>query len=73
MIFNCANFLLKFLLIAYLIDFKIALNEHLLSIIFLALIRPSCLFPMLIVGFLKDGVSKIPLDEFPTTTSQNSL
>ena len=32
-------------------------------------IRPSCLEPILIVAILKDGTSKIPLEEFPTTPS----
>ena len=30
---------------------------------------PSCLFPILIVGILNEGISIIPLDEFPITAS----
>ena len=33
--------------------------------ILFACILPLCLSPILIIGILKDGASKIPLEEFP--------
>ena len=46
---------------------SIAFLFGLQSIILSHLILPFCRSPILIVGTLKDGASKIPLDEFPIT------
>ena len=42
-----------------------------LSITLFAFNLPSCLSPIFIVGILRDGASRIPLDEFPKTKSDD--
>src|SRR5258706_16425419 len=54
---------------AFLIAFTISIVFSLQSITEEALSRPRCRSPMLTVGFLRNGISRSPLDELPMMIS----
>ena len=59
-------FFCNFLLLAFIMHFKIFCELKSQFITFFGIYFPFCLVPKLITGFLKEAASTIPLDEFPS-------